>query len=51
MPFLQSLTFYTRKSIDFKFWCVALKIHKFGYIYLPSPFGRYKCDKSHVSFF
>jgi hypothetical protein len=51
MPFLQYLTFYTRKSIDFKFWCVALKIHKFGYIYLPSPFGRYKCDKSHVSFF
>lgn len=33
LPFFSTLFFYTRKQIDFKYWAIAVRIHKLGYIY------------------
>jgi len=35
VPLFQSMLFLTRKAIDFKYWVISLKMHKFGYYYLP----------------
>jgi len=35
LPFFSALCFYSRKQIDFKYWAIAVKLHKLGYIYLP----------------
>lgn len=32
---LLSYTFITRNGIDFYYWCLALYMYKFGYVYLP----------------
>ena len=34
LPFFKSLTFLTRKSIDFHYWAISVRMHKFGYSYL-----------------
>lgn len=33
LPYFESLEFKTRKYTDFKFWAIALRIHKLGYFY------------------
>ena len=33
VPFLLSMHFQTRKSIDFIYWCLAIHLHKYGYFY------------------
>lgn len=35
LPFFSSLTFFTRKGIDFKLWCIGVLAHRLGYFYLP----------------
>lgn len=35
VPFLLSMNFQTRKSVDFIYWCLAIYLHKYGYFYLP----------------
>jgi len=35
IPVFMSMSFYTRKSMDFKYWVISVIIHKFGYYYLP----------------
>jgi len=35
VPFFQSMPFLTRKSIDFYYWAISVKMHKLGYYYLP----------------
>ena len=34
-PFLLTMSFQTRKGIDFVYWSLALNLHKFGYFYVP----------------
>jgi hypothetical protein len=31
IPNFMTTNFYSRKFIDFKLWCLAVKIYKFGY--------------------
>ena len=31
MPFFDTLNFFSRKFIDFKYWSIGLKLHKLGY--------------------
>jgi hypothetical protein len=35
VPYFQSMSFLTRKALDFHYWAISVKIHKFGYYYLP----------------
>lgn len=35
IPFFESLTFLSRKSIDYEWWVISVFIHKLGYFYLP----------------
>jgi hypothetical protein len=35
VPCFQSMSFLTRKALDFHYWVISVKIHKFGYYYLP----------------
>ena len=34
LPLFNSVTFFTRKFVDYQLWRIALKIHKFSYFYL-----------------
>lgn len=34
LPFFESLSFQSRKGLDFSYWVLGLKLHKFGYFYL-----------------
>nr|QJQ35383.1 LAGLIDADG endonuclease [Fusarium pseudonygamai] len=35
IPFFESLTFLSRKSLDYEWWVLSVFIHKLGYFYLP----------------
>lgn len=35
IPFFESLTFLSRKSVDYEWWVISMFIHKLGYFYLP----------------
>ena len=35
IPFFESLTFFSRKKLDYEYWVLTLIIHKLGYFYLP----------------
>lgn len=35
VPFLLSMKFQSRKSVDFIYWCLAIHLHKYGYFYIP----------------
>lgn len=35
VPLFDSMPFLTRKSIDLHFWIISVKMHKFGYSFLP----------------
>lgn len=35
VPFFESMTFFSRKGLDFLYWVVMVIIHKLGYYYLP----------------
>lgn len=35
IPLFQSLSFFTRKSVDYHYWVISVVMHKFGYYYLP----------------
>jgi hypothetical protein len=35
IPFFESMTFLTRKSVDYHYWVISVLLHKFGYYYLP----------------
>lgn len=35
IPLCMSMSFNTRKSVDFKNWVICVIMHKFGYYYLP----------------
>lgn len=35
VPFFLSMPFLTRKAVDFKYWVISVRMHKFGYSYLP----------------
>lgn len=35
IPLFQSLSFFTRKSVDYHSWVIYVVMHKFGYYYLP----------------
>lgn len=35
IPFFESLTFLSRKGVDYKWWVISVFIHKLGYFYLP----------------
>lgn len=35
VPFFGSMPFLTRKSIDFYYWVISVRMHKLGYYYLP----------------
>lgn len=35
LPFFESMTFISRKNIDYLYWVIAVIIHKLGYYYLP----------------
>ena len=35
IPFFESLTFLSRKSVDYEWWVISVFIHKLGYFYLP----------------
>lgn len=35
LPFFESLTFFSRKKLDYEYWVLVVIIHKLGYFYLP----------------
>jgi len=35
LPLFESMSFFTRKSIDYHYWIISVVMHKFGYYYLP----------------
>lgn len=35
IPLFESLSFFTRKSVDYHYWIISVVMHKFGYYYLP----------------
>ena len=35
IPFFQSMTFLTRKSVDYYYWVLSVVLHKYGYYYTP----------------
>lgn len=35
VPCFMSMSFNTRKSLDFKYWVISVIMHKYGYYYLP----------------
>ncbi len=35
LPFFESMTFFSRKNIDYLYWVIVIIIHKLGYYYLP----------------
>ena len=35
IPFFESLIFFSRKKLDYKYWVLTVIIHKLGYFYLP----------------
>lgn len=35
VPFFESLTFLSRKYVDYQWWVISVFIHKLGYFYLP----------------
>lgn len=35
LPFFESMTFFSRKNIDYLYWVIVVIIHKLGYYYLP----------------
>ena len=35
IPFFESLTFLSRKSVDYEWWVISVILHKLGYFYLP----------------
>lgn len=35
LPFFESMTFFSRKGIDYLHWVISVIIHKLGYYYLP----------------
>ena len=61
IPLFESMTFYTRKNLDYLYWVLSVIIHKFGYYYLPEGKKialqissgtnkyRYSSNKAHLS--
>lgn len=35
VPFFESMTFFSRKGVDYLYWVIVVIIHKLGYFYLP----------------
>lgn len=35
IPFFESMLFFSRKNLDYKYWVIMVIIHKLGYYYLP----------------
>jgi hypothetical protein len=35
VPYFMSMSFNTRKLLDFKYWVISVIMHKYGYYYLP----------------
>ncbi len=35
VPYFLSMSFFTRKALDFQYWVISVIMHKFGYYYLP----------------
>lgn len=35
VPLFESMSFFTRKSLDYRYWVLSVVIHRFGYYYLP----------------
>lgn len=35
VPLFESMSFFTRKSVDYHYWVISVIMHKFGYYYLP----------------
>ena len=35
LPFFESMTFFSRKNIDYLYWVIVVIIHKLGFYYLP----------------
>ena len=35
LPFFESMSFFSRKNIDYVYWVISVIIHKLGYYYIP----------------
>lgn len=35
LPYFESMSFFSRKALDYQYWVISIVIHKYGYYYLP----------------